>query len=255
MYELVSRKKIYRDYLDDYLHKITFPKNSFNTTYMTSNSCGELENRRKSGVIKSHRERFLAEVLSLPQSGKLGFALFDSPETAYVLMPPFQLLRTEEFTGCNFSQLLEVVNRPRHLLVILIRMGRYAAGIIDGDKIIESKSGTRYVKNRHRAGGSSQRRFERSRERLIREFYDDVCIKLKNLVEVKDHKIDSLVYGGEKDTIRGFNQRCKFVQNKKIPTLDRILEINRPGREELYRAVNEVYSCVIYKLRKTDNFQ
>ena len=59
--------------------------------------------------------------------------------------------------------------------IVLLRLGRYAIGVLRGNRLIASKTDSRYMKNRHRAGGQSQRRFERSRERLIRELYDKTC--------------------------------------------------------------------------------
>ena len=117
-----------------------------------------------------------------------------------------------------------------------------------------SKSGTRHVKNRHRKGGSSQRRFERSRERLMREYFDKVCVEARRLIEGQPGEgraIEYVLYGGEAGTVRGLRERCDYVEKLRAPTLARLLAVDRPGHKAMQAMGAEVYSSKTLELKHT----
>jgi hypothetical protein len=58
---------------------------------------------------------------------------------------------------------------PRTVLAVLVRRGGYACAVLDGDRVAASKVGTRYVQSRTAAGGWSQQRFARRREKQANE--------------------------------------------------------------------------------------
>ncbi|MFN8077874.1 MAG: acVLRF1 family peptidyl-tRNA hydrolase [Kineosporiaceae bacterium] len=53
--------------------------------------------------------------------------------------------------------------RPRCSVVLLARRGGYACAAVDGDRVVASKTGSRYVQARTAAGGWSQQRYARRR--------------------------------------------------------------------------------------------
>ena len=55
---------------------------------------------------------------------------------------------------------------------VLVRLGGYAVGVFDGERLVASKVGQRLVHGRHRAGGSSANRFRRRREEQARALLD-----------------------------------------------------------------------------------
>ena len=120
-------------------------------------------------------------------------------------------------------------------------MGRYAIGVVRGDKLLASKTDTRHVKNRHRAGGSSQRRFMRSRDRLIRELYDEACSVTRRIFEPHLGTIDFVLTGGERQTINGFLKRCEFLEKSNLPVMKRLLAVERPSHKALEGIHREVW--------------
>lgn len=58
---------------------------------------------------------------------------------------------------------------PRTVLALLVRRGGYACAVLDGDRVVASKVGSRYVQGRTAAGGQSQQRFARRREKQANE--------------------------------------------------------------------------------------
>jgi len=49
------------------------------------------------------------------------------------------------------------------------------SGVFDGEQLIASKVGSRFVKNRHKKGGSSANRFRRRREEQARALIDEAA--------------------------------------------------------------------------------
>lgn len=106
----------------------------------------------------------------------------------------------EEFDA---GRLLDHVQRERRIGVLLVRLGGYAAGVFEGDRLVASKVGRRLVHGRHRKGGSSARRFERRRGEQARAALDDAAgVAARVLGETA---LDAVVLGGDRravDTLR-----------------------------------------------------
>lgn len=171
---------------------------------------------------------------------------------ALVVVPPFPIERDLYSQGPNTGPLADLLNRRLLLGIVLLRLGRYAVGVLQGDALVASKSGSRYVKSRHRAGGSSQRRFERSRERLVRELFDKTCQVTTEVLTPFDDHIDYLLMGGERHTLDGFIRRCTFMQRLAPVTLRRTLEVHRPGREALEHIQHQVWRSRVLVFTRDD---
>jgi VLRF1 release factor-like protein len=114
--------------------------------------------------------------------------------------PPFPPLaaRTGERAGYDPAPLLDHVAHERVVGVLLVRLGGHAAGVFAGRRLVDSKVGRRQVHGRHRAGGSSQRRFERRREgqaRVALEAAADVAARVL-LPHTRD--LDAVALGGDR---------------------------------------------------------
>jgi peptide subunit release factor 1 (eRF1) len=129
--------------------------------------------------------------------------------------------------------------------VVLLRLGRFAVGVLNGDKLVASKTEGRYVKNRHKAGGSSQRRFERSRERLVRELYDKTCETVESIFSPHVDDLTKVFFGGEKHTLNAFQKRCGYLSNLKDKISSRRLNVGEPNQKALEAITEEVYSSRI----------
>jgi hypothetical protein len=78
--------------------------------------------------------------------------------------PSFGLAHTGTYDTVRVEPLLEEIRRDHRVAVLLVRLGGYAAGMFDGERLVSSKVGARFVKNRNKKGGSSSNRFRRRRE-------------------------------------------------------------------------------------------
>ena len=188
---------------------------------------------------------------SVPES-ETGAAVFWSDRRAWAVLPPFPIEETQSIDGFDASNLEGLYERDVTVGVVLLRMGRYAIGVVRGDKLLASKTDTRHVKNRHRAGGSSQRRFMRSRDRLIRELYDEACSVTRRIFEPHVDTIDCVLTGGERRTINGFLKRCVFLEKSGLPVMKRLLAVERPSHKALESIHREVWKSRVLVFSRPD---
>ena len=179
------------------------------------------------------------------QPSDTGIALFLTPERTVAIRPPFPL--EVDVTASGFApEPLTAIYDSRPLVgVVLLRMGRYAVGVIRGDKLVSTKTDHRYVKRRHRAGGSSQRRFMRSRDRLVRELYDKTCRIAREHFEPRIRDLDYVLLGGERNTLNGFVKRCRVMQDLEPKTLSRILAVETPNQRALESIHREIWKSQV----------
>ena len=111
--------------------------------------------------------------------------------------PPFPPL-----TGKGVEGLLAHVRRDRVVAVLLVRLGGQAAGVFSGRRLVDSKVDNRFVKGRHKKGGSSQRRFERRREEQARMALEQAADTAARVLLPHKADLDALVLGGDRAALR-----------------------------------------------------
>jgi hypothetical protein len=72
-------------------------------------------------------------------------------------------------SGATAAAFAAAVLAPRRVGVLLVRRGGYACAVVDAGRVVTSKVGHRYVQGRTAAGGWSQQRFARRREKQTGE--------------------------------------------------------------------------------------
>ena len=83
-----------------------------------------------------------------------GHAWFELPEVRVTVTPPFGLEHDGEYDGVVAEPLLQALGRDRVVGALLVRLGGYAVGVFDGEQLVASKVGRRFVEGRHKKGGS-----------------------------------------------------------------------------------------------------
>ena len=162
------------------------------------------------------------------------------------IAPPFPIRRRVPTT--DRAALLEAINPPLHVGIVLIRYGYVAIGIAFDETLQVTKTDTRWVPNQHRAGGQSANRFKRSREKWAREFFDKASRLTIERLRAYPHRIDYLIFGGDRQVIRQFQQRTAFPDNLSGRILTRRLNPSRPNRAALDEAVRQAWSSTLYEL-------
>ena len=162
-----------------------------------------------------------------------GLVGLEAGERSLFVVPPFPVLENLLAPRWETLPLLELLGAEYLLGVVLLRLGRFSVAVYRGEKLVSSKTDARYVKGRHRAGGSSQRRFERIREGQMRKIYDKTCLAVRAQFEPVANELDYLVLGGERQTLNGFLRVCPMMGRFEGKTLGRRLNIRDPKRDTL----------------------
>jgi Actinobacteria/chloroflexi VLRF1 release factor len=128
--------------------------------------------------------------------------------------------------------------------VLLVRLGGYAAGVFTGPqpRLVASKVGARLVHGRSAAGGSSQQRFARRREKQASEALGAAANTAAAVFAPYAGKLDAVVLGGDRRTIAGLRADPRLRPYLDL-AVDRFLTVPDPrlvvlrGTPRLFRAV------------------
>jgi hypothetical protein len=91
---------------------------------------------------------------------------------------------------------------PRQVGVLLVRLGGWAAGVFDGDRLITSKVDSRQVQGRTAAGGWSQQRFARRRAGQARAALSDAVEVAERVLLPVSATLAGVVIGGDRSALR-----------------------------------------------------
>ncbi|MQA85170.1 MAG: hypothetical protein GEV03_11235 [Streptosporangiales bacterium] len=116
---------------------------------------------------------------------------------------PFPPLATpqEQRPGLATEPLVSHVMRDRMVGVLLVRLGGYAAGVFQGNDLVASKVGSRLVHGRHSAGGQSQRRFQRRRDKQAREAFQEAADVAARVLLPYAGQLEAVVCGGDRHAV------------------------------------------------------
>ena len=92
-----------------------------------------------------------------------GAVRIESESERLLVRPSFGMGHTGSYETVHVEPLLDEIARDHLVAVVLVRLGGYAVGVFEGEALQVSKVDSRFVKNRHKQGGSSANRFRRRR--------------------------------------------------------------------------------------------
>lgn len=185
------------------------------------------------------------DITKLIASSKTGAVLFWGSARKCLVLPPFPIAERSFAQGYYVEPLRPLLQQDFTVALVLIRLGAYAIGVSQGEHLIASKVGTGLVHARHRQGGSSQRRFERHREKQIEYFLNRVCEHVREELEPHAQAVDYLVYGGAWTTILLLRKQCPFLQRFDDRNLPPLLTIPEPRKAVLEKAIGQVWSSSV----------
>ena len=206
----------------------------------------------------SREAEWLDEMRSLTSdsvaASETGAVFFWSSVLQMLIIPPFPITDGFHKSGFYTSALRNLIRREPTLGVLLLRMGGYSVGLFRGQRLVASKTGTRYVKGRHSAGGTSQGRFARVREKQIHYLYVKVCSVMREKWEPYQRELDHIFLGGERHTLTGFIKECPFIQRLEPLIAERILTVGEPRRRELDRMPRELWMSKVLPFKLPEGF-
>jgi hypothetical protein len=207
------------------------------------------EIEKKLSIVLS-MEPVLTDIASEIAQSTTGAALYWGEQYRYLVLPPFPITENLTLQGYDVEHLRLLLEQDLTIALVLVRMGAYAIGIFQNERLLSSKIGTGLVHARHRQGGSSQHRFERHRDKQIELFFSRVCAHAREKLGPYLQQLDYLYYGGERFTIHSFREQCQFLKRLDDRVLERLLNVREPKQASLETAIDEVWSSQVIQWQK-----
>jgi VLRF1 release factor-like protein len=130
-----------------------------------------------------------------------GSARLELAEETFTVTPPFGLDHDGEHEPVVVEPLLAALRAEHRVAVLLVRLGGYALGVLEGEQLVASKVGTRFVKGRHKKGGSSANRFRRRREEQERDLIEAAAAEAARVLGPWRDKVDHVALGGDRTAV------------------------------------------------------
>jgi len=171
-----------------------------------------------------------------------GAARFETEGETIVARPPFPLRHTGEYAVVRVSPLLEEIAEDHRVGAVLVRLGGYAVGVFEGERLVASKAGQRLVHGRHRAGGSSANRFRRRREEQARAALLDAGGVAARILDPERGRLEAVALGGDREAIRRMVELRPQLAWLDELALDRFFTVPEPRRAVLDRLPYDLYA-------------
>ena len=135
----------------------------------------------------------------------------------------------------------------RNVGVLLVRLGGYAAGVFTGPgaRLTASKVGSRLVHGRSAAGGQSQQRFARRREKQSTEALTAAADTAAAVFGQFAGKLDAVVLGGDRRAVTSMREDPRLRPYFKL-AVDRFLTVPDPKLTVLRGAARQFQAVRIH---------
>jgi hypothetical protein len=132
--------------------------------------------------------------------------------------------------------------------VLLVRLGGYAAGVFTGPEahLVASKVGSRLVHGRSAAGGQSQQRFARRREKQASEALGAAADTAAAVFGQFAGKLDAVVLGGDRRAIAGLRDDPRLAPYFDL-AVERFLTVPDP-RLAVLRSTPRLFRAIRIRL-------
>jgi hypothetical protein len=172
-----------------------------------------------------------------------GEARIELPGETIVVRPPFGLPHEHEYDTVHLAPLLDALAGEHLVAALLVRLGGYAVGVFDGERLVASKVGSRFVKNRHKKGGSSANRFRRRREEQARALIEEAAEVAVHVLDPWRDRVEFVALGGDRAAIRDVlaaSPQLGWLADRRLP---RFFDVPEPRQRQLERLPYDLYSA------------
>jgi hypothetical protein len=175
-----------------------------------------------------------------------GAAWIETAEETITVRPPFGLAHARVYENVELGPLFEALFEDHVVAALLVRLGGYAVGVFEGEWLLASKVGSRFVKGRHKKGGSSASRFRRRREEQERVLIDAAAETADRVLEPYRDRIEHVALGGDRAAAGRVVERLPWLREKALP---RFFTVSDPRHRELERLPYELYAAELNEER------
>jgi VLRF1 release factor-like protein len=174
-----------------------------------------------------------------------GSARIELDEGAITVTPPFGLDHEGEYEVVRAGPLLDALEVQPRVAVLLVRLGGYAVGVFEGERLVASKVGSRFVKGRHKKGGSSANRFRRRREEQERELIDAAAGEAARVLGPWRARVEHVALGGDRSAVgRVLAARADLGWLEPL-ALERFFDVPEPRLRVLEALAYQLYAAKV----------
>ena len=184
-------------------------------------------------------------------TGTTAYSSSSAAETL-IVTPPFGLAHEGDYEHLEVEPLLEVLGQDHIVAALLVRLGGYAVGVFEGEQLVASKVGTRFVKGRHRAGGSSANRFRRRREGQERELVEAAAAEGARVLAPWREKVERVALGGDRTATRRVLAARSDLAWLMPLALERFFAVPEPRKRILEDLPYQLYAAKVVELGPRD---
>ena len=180
---------------------------------------------------------------------RAGSAQLEFDAGTMAVTPPFGLAHEGEYEQVVVGPLLAALGEDHTVAALLVRLGGYAIGVFEGEQLVDSKVGSRFVKGRHRAGGSSANRFRRRRAGQERELIDKAAAEAARVLAPWQGKVERVALGGDRAAIgRVLVARLDLAWLQPL-ALERFFSVPSPAGVMLDELPYQLYAAKVVEQR------
>jgi Actinobacteria/chloroflexi VLRF1 release factor len=180
-----------------------------------------------------------------------GAVTVETPEETVAVRPPFGLSHQGEYDRVELAPLFDALAEDHVVAALLVRLGGYAVGVLEGERLVASKVGTRFVKGKHKKGGSSANRFRRRREEQARALIEAAAGTALRVLEPWKDRVEHAALGGDRravDEVIAAEPGLGWLRERALP---RFFAVPDPRLRELERLPYDLYAAEI-RAEKTE---
>ena len=174
-----------------------------------------------------------------------GSARFELEDTTLTVTPPFGLGHEADYEEVVVEPLLEALAEDHSVAALLVRLGGFAVGVFEGERLTDSKVGSRFVKGRHKKGGSSANRFRRRREEQERELIEEAAAEAARVLAPWQGRLDRIALGGDRDAVRRVLATRADLAWIEPLALERFFTVPEPRRRVLDELPYQLYAAKV----------
>jgi len=191
-----------------------------------------------------------------PHQGAPGRAIYEAgavtielPEETLSVRPAFGLQHEGSYETVELGPLFEALAEDHIVAVLLVRLGGFAVGVFAGERLVASKVGTRFVKGRHKKGGSSANRFRRRREEQERGLVEAAAATAVDVLEPWRERIEFVALGGDRAAVGRVLAARPELGWAAERALARFFTVGDPRLRDLERLPYELYAAEVEDVR------
>ncbi len=172
-----------------------------------------------------------------------GAARIEVPDEVIVVRPAFGLAHEREYEVVRLEPLFDALAADHVVAALLVRLGGYAVGVFEGERLVASKVGSRFVKGRHKKGGSSSSRFRRRRDEQARALIEEAAEVAAGVLEPWRDRAEFAALGGDRtavDRVLAASPELNWLAERALP---RFFNVAEPRQAVLERLPYELYAA------------